>query len=154
MKNENSATVRLRMTHIGEYLDKLDNGTNTNAKNDQRKRRALQAGPTASKSQVREPTTATTMEIANTRAVCREGTFRLPEVVISQAPQSLEVLQFDFEGLDSNGIPKPFIVNPPMTVLYSRKCRSGEEQTEMGTCKKCSYGFYLISAPDRVVSCK
>lgn len=24
----------------------------------------------------------------------------------------------------------------------------------MGTCKKCSYGFYLISAPDRVVSCK
>lgn len=24
----------------------------------------------------------------------------------------------------------------------------------MGTCKKCSPGFYLISAPDRVVSCK
>ena len=148
MKNENSATVRLRMTHIGEYLDKLDNGTSKNAKNGQRGRRALQAGPAASRGQVREPT------IANTRAVCREGTFRLPEVIISQAPQSLEVLQFDFEGLDSNGIPKPFIVNPPMTVLYSRKCRSGEEQTEMGTCKKCSYGFYLISAPDRVVSCK
>ena len=148
MKNENLATVRLRMTHIGEYLDKLAKTTGAKAKNGQHERRALQSGPTASKSQVQEPT------IANTRAVCKEGTFRLPEVVISQAPQSLEVLRFDFEGLDSNGIPKSFMVNPPMTVLYSRKCRSGEEQTEMGTCKKCSYGFYLISAPDRVVSCK
>ena len=39
-------------------------------------------------------------------------------------------------------------------IIGSRKCRSGEEQTPEGTCRKCPISFYLIQPPDRTKGCK
>jgi hypothetical protein len=82
-----------------------------------------------------------------------KGVFRFDKLIVNLQPGANETLWFHFSGVASNGVPKQFVDEPIGIRVFSRRCISGEEQTEQGTCRKCGYGFYLIDPPDRVRAC-
>lgn len=65
--------------------------------------------------------------LQNAEAASAGGAFRFPNLIITQAPGTLRVLKFVVSGLDPNGIPKSFVVRPPIQAALSRPCRAGEE---------------------------
>ena len=69
----------------------------------------------------------TEVYLQNSEAACVNGTFRFPNLIITQAPGSLKVLKFEISGLDRNGIVKSFVDQPPIQTIRSRSCRAGEE---------------------------
>jgi hypothetical protein len=102
--------------------------------------------------------TSTTKEpfknrIAHNRVTCVNGTFAFTDLVITVAPGDIQLIEFEFVGLDDNGIQREFISKPYVQAVYSRQCIAGEEQTRRGTCERCGYGFYSMDVPDGQSSC-
>jgi len=109
VKNENVATAQIVMESVEVALQ------NTQSHSEAGKRNLVLASK------------ETEVYLQNSEAACVNGTFRFPNLIITQAPGSLKVLKFEISGLDRNGIPKSFIDQPPIQTILSRSCRAGEE---------------------------
>ena len=77
------------------------------------------------------------------------GTFMFNNLQITLIPGTYALLVFQIHDLEINGIAKDFVESPEMMVVFSRHCKTGEEQTPEGTCRKCGFGKYMIVVVDR-----
>ena len=147
MANENTAKAIIRLKTLAE----LTPGTVTATR---RLQTASVANTTAAK-----PTNAPHVarkfknHIFHGRTTCVNGTFSFTDLVITVAPGDIQLIEFEFVGLEENGIQRDFISKPYVQAVYSRQCVAGEQQTPAGTCLRCGYGFYSMDVPKGQSSC-
>jgi len=160
-----TAKRRLQQPGTGEHIqmtrnlqpNKKDGDKKEEAKEDKKvedkdkKDATAPAAPAATSTTTKPPFQNS---IKHNRVTCVNGTFSFTDLTITVAPGDIQLIEFEFVGLEDNGIQREFISKPYVQAVYSRQCIAGEEQTPRGTCERCGYGFYSMAVPDGESACK
>ena len=130
-----TAKRRLQQPATGEHIQmtrnlqpKKDGDKKEEAKEDKKtedkKNATTPAAPAAPSTTTKPPFQN---RINHNRVTCVNGTFSFTDLTITVAPGDIQLIEFEFVGLEDNGIQREFISKPYVQAVYSRQCIAGEE---------------------------